>query len=194
MTRTRKMDKMGLCLLFLYVNFLAFTAANRPGLKIQMTIMVGTLPSSDAWGTNGTSQNLNTAMTSSITFSRREKDGLTFRQVSWPSVTKKRRLNLMLNFTSFTKLYLKFLEALKAFWETTVLLELWLEGSRVCHHCRRRWKTDGIKDNRKITDIVGARITFQTIDDILKFKKAYYFLPKLTSSPGCPLNVSLLRK
>ena len=32
------MDKMGLCLLFLYVNFLAFTAANRPGLKIQMTI------------------------------------------------------------------------------------------------------------------------------------------------------------
>ena len=32
------MDKMGLCLLFLYVNFLAFTAANRPELKIQMTI------------------------------------------------------------------------------------------------------------------------------------------------------------
>ena len=34
------MDKMGLWLLFLYVNFLAFTGANRPGLKIQMTIMV----------------------------------------------------------------------------------------------------------------------------------------------------------
>ena len=104
------MDKMGLWLLFLYVNFLAFTGANRPGLKDTDNDNGGPLPSSDPWGTNGTSQNLNTAMTSSITFSRREKDGLTFRQVSGPSVTKKRRLNLMLNFTSFTKLWLKFLK------------------------------------------------------------------------------------
>ena len=36
-----------------------------------------------------------------------------------------------------------------------------------------KMEKEGISDYRRITDIVGLRVTLQTLDDILKFKKAY---------------------
>ena len=38
---------------------------------------------------------------------------------------------------------------------------------------KKKMEQDGITDFREITDIVGMRVTLQTIGDILKFKQAY---------------------
>ena len=172
----RKMDKMVLCLLFLCVNLFAFNAAN-PGYE-------------DTDDDNGGHSTEFRPMGYEWNIAELEygHDMLnkiySLSKIRSDFPTGIRAIGNRAEKAEFDAEFYKFYKALPEILKTLqARLERVLKDNGIIGVVTGRIKTlsslsekmekDGIKDYRKITDIVGARVTFQTIDDISKFKRAY---------------------
>ena len=172
----RKMDKMVLCLLFLCVNLFTFNVAN-PGYEDTDDDNGGHSTEFRPMGYEWNIAELEYGhdMLNKIYSLSKKRSAF---PIGIRAIGKKaEKVEFDAEFYKFYKALPEVLKTLQARLESVLkdngIIGVVTGRIKNLSSLSAKMEKDGITDYRKITDIVGARVTFQTIDDIVKFKNAY---------------------